>query len=199
MPTRGVMSKRTHPRLGVLPLTAGCATLLAACGGSTPTAAHLQTPRATPTPTATPAETPPPTAAASLPPSPVDTFKAQLDKVDSSSWEQASLGMKTANTQQQLHTVLASELAALEKYRTGMKALTPPADDQVQVPISSAVTGVVNAIVTLEGVIRKLDADVEQGNQSAFNRDSAPYTDDYDALMKADSGLQMAVQVDAQG
>lgn len=188
-------------RAAVFPLLAACACTagLVACGGpSKPAAAHISTPRATPSPT--PSDTPVVTSTATLPPTAMDTFKAQYAKVDTSSWEQASLGMKTADTQQKIMSVLQQMTAALEKYRTAMKGLTPPPDDQLTQPLSQPLAGVVSAISALEAQIRKLEADVQAGNQTAFDNDgNGPYKDAYDALIKADSELGIAVQVDSGG
>ena len=175
------------------------AALLAACGSSAkPTAAHLPTP--TPTPTPSPTATAPPTAAASLAPTAMELFKARYDKVDSEAWTKASLGMKDAQTPQQIHTVLMSMLSALQAYDTAVTALTPPPDDQVTMPLSKPKADLLAAIVVLETQVKKLDADVQRRDQAAFNKDGeGPYKDAYDSLMGAESALSVAVEADAQG
>ena len=108
--------------------------------------------------------------------------------------------MKSASTQQQVMAVLAAELAALQKYRTGMQALQAPPDAQVTVALSKLLIADLSAIDNLEGAIRQLQADVNRGDQNAFNRDgNSAYKTAYDALLAADSHLGMSVQVDAAG
>lgn len=79
-----------------------------------------------------------------------------------------------------------------------MQALTPPPDDLVQVALGKPLADDVAAIAGLESAARQLQADARAGNDTAANRDySGPYRDAYDALIKADSDLAAAVQVDA--